>query len=68
MAQPFDEKRMEIRGQSFPIAEQVQYDELVWKGVFSSSLNGVLAYQGGNTAAISRVILFGQARPLSTTT
>jgi eukaryotic-like serine/threonine-protein kinase len=58
MAQPFDEKRMEIRGQPFPIAEQVQYDELVWKGVFSSSLNGVLAYQGGNTGAISRLVMF----------
>ena len=61
MAQPFDEKRMEIRGQPFPIAEQVQYDELVWRGVFSSSLNGVLAYQGGNTGANSRLVMFDRA-------
>jgi eukaryotic-like serine/threonine-protein kinase len=61
MAQPLDEKRLEIRGQPFPIAEQVQYDELVWKGVFSSSYNGVLAYQGGNTGAISRLIMFDRA-------
>jgi len=58
MAQPFDESRLEIRGQPFPIAEQVQYDELVWRGVFSSSFNGVLAYQGGNTGANSRLVMF----------
>jgi Tol biopolymer transport system component len=58
MAQPFDEKQLEIRGQPFPIAEQVQYDELVWRGVFSSSFNGVLAYQGGNTGANSRLVMF----------
>ena len=57
MAQPFDERRLEIRGQPFPIAEQVQYDELVWRGVFSSSFNGVLAYQGGNTGANSRLVV-----------
>src|SRR6266851_2691787 len=58
MAQPFDEKQLEIRGQPFPIAEQVQYDELVWRGVFSSSFNGVLAYQGGNTGPNSRLVMF----------
>ena len=58
MAQPFDERRLGIRGQPFPIAEQVQYDELVWRGVFSSSFNGVLAYQGGNTGANSRLVMF----------
>ena len=58
MAQPFDEKQLEIRGQPFPIAEQVQYDESTWRGVFSSSFNGVLAYQGGNTGANSRMVMF----------
>ena len=58
MAQPFDERRLEIRGQPFPIAEQVQYDELVFRGVFSSSFNGVLAYLGGNTGANSRLVMF----------
>jgi serine/threonine protein kinase len=57
MAQPFDEKRLEIQGQPFPIAEQIQYDELPWRGVFSSSFNGVIAYQGGNTGANSRLIM-----------
>ncbi len=61
MAQPFDEKQLEIRGQPFPIAEQVQYDELTWRGVFSSSPSGILAYQGGNTGANSRTIIFDRA-------
>ena len=34
MAQAFDEKRLGILGQPFPIAGQVQYDELTWRGVF----------------------------------
>jgi serine/threonine protein kinase/Tol biopolymer transport system component len=61
MAQPFDEKRLEIRGQPFPVAEQVQYDELSWRGIFSSSFNGVLAYQGGNTGANSRLVVLDRA-------
>jgi predicted Ser/Thr protein kinase len=60
MAQAFDEKRLEILGQPFPIAGQVQYDELTWRGVFSSS-NGVLVYQGGNTGANSRLVMFDRA-------
>jgi len=58
MAQPFDEKQLEIHGQPFAIAEQVQYDELPWRGVFSTSFNGVVAYQGGNTGANSRLAMF----------
>ena len=48
MAQPFDEKKLQIRGQAFPIAGPVLYDQLLWRGVFSCSFNGVLAYQGAN--------------------
>ena len=61
MAQAFDEKQLEIRGQPLPIAGQVQYDELIWRGVFSGSPNGVLAYQGENTGANSRMIMFDRA-------
>jgi eukaryotic-like serine/threonine-protein kinase len=58
LAQAFDEKQLEIRGQPLPIAGHVQYDELTWRGVFSCSPNGVLAYQGENTGANSRMIMF----------
>jgi eukaryotic-like serine/threonine-protein kinase len=61
MAQGFDEKQLEIRGQPLPIAGQVQYDELVWRGVFSCSPTGVLAYQGENTGANSRMVMFDRA-------
>jgi Tol biopolymer transport system component len=39
MAQPFDDKRFELTGEVFPVANQVTY--------FSVSANGVLAYRGG---------------------
>ena len=39
----------------------MQYDELTWRGVFSTSPNGVLAYQGGNTGANSQLIMFDRA-------
>ena len=58
MAQPFDVDRLEIRGEPIPIAEQVQYDELTWRGVFTSSVNGVLAYQGGDTGLNSQLVMF----------
>lgn len=61
MAQGFDEKQLELRGQPLPIADQVQYDELTWRGVFSGSPNGILAYQGENTGANSRMIMFDRA-------
>jgi Tol biopolymer transport system component len=46
MAQPFDERRLELSGQPFPVAEQV----LTGGGAasaFSVSANGVLVYQQG---------------------
>jgi len=58
MVQSFDPKAMEIRGQPFPVAEQVQYDDLTWRGVFSCSDNGVLVYQGATLGAESRMIMF----------
>jgi eukaryotic-like serine/threonine-protein kinase len=61
MAQAFDEKKLQIRGQAFPVAGQVLYDQLLWKGVFSCSADGVLVYQGANNAADSRLIMFDRA-------
>src|SRR5678810_921709 len=61
MAQPFDEQGLEVHGQPFPIAEQVLYDELPWRAVFSSSFNGVIAYQGGNNGAFSRLVMFDRS-------
>ncbi len=58
MAQPFDAERLETKGDAVPVAEHVQFDELVWRGVFSVSENGVLAYQDGATLANSQLLMF----------
>jgi Tol biopolymer transport system component len=61
MAQAFDEKRLAVRGQPFPVAAQVQFDELTWRGVFACARSGALVYQGGNTGDNSRLALFDRA-------
>jgi eukaryotic-like serine/threonine-protein kinase len=58
MAQAFDETKLQIRGQAFPVVGQVEYDGLTWRGVFSCSASGVLVYQGGRNGVDSRMIMF----------
>ena len=61
MAQAFDEKKLQLKGQAFPVAGQVLYDQLLWRGVFSCSSNGILVYQGATNGADSRLIMFDRA-------
>jgi eukaryotic-like serine/threonine-protein kinase len=61
MAQAFDDNKLQIRGQAFPVAGQVLYDQLLWRGVFSCSANGILAFQGANNGPDSRLIMFDRA-------
>jgi Tol biopolymer transport system component len=49
MAQPFDNRRLELEGQATPIAEQVAYVGGV-SGAFSASANDVLAFRRGAAA------------------
>jgi Tol biopolymer transport system component len=50
MAQPFDPGSGALTGSPTPVVDGVLYDSGVWRGVFSVSQNGVLAYQpGGST-------------------
>jgi Tol biopolymer transport system component len=58
IAQPFDLKKLEVKGDSFPIAENVQFSDLVWAGVFSVSSTGILAYQGGASQINSQLLMF----------
>jgi eukaryotic-like serine/threonine-protein kinase len=58
MAQPFDAKHLELNGDAFPVAEQVQYDSLLWRGVFSVSQNGILAFQGGGIGQVGTQLLW----------
>jgi Tol biopolymer transport system component/predicted Ser/Thr protein kinase len=45
MALPFDAKRAEISGQAVRVADNVNFDFGVWRGTFTASENGALAYQ-----------------------
>ena len=45
MAFPFDPKRLVISGEGVRIADNANFDTGVWRGTFSASENGVLAYQ-----------------------
>jgi eukaryotic-like serine/threonine-protein kinase len=48
MAQPFDEQQLELDGEPFPVVENVRSAMTPGFGVFSVSMNGVLAYQTGS--------------------
>ena len=50
MAQPFDASRLEIRGDSVPIAEQVTMNLGTGRAVFSVSENGTLVYESGEAS------------------
>ena len=58
MAQAFDAKRLETVGDAFPIAEQVQSEPSIARGVFAVSDNGVLAYQTGSAKNGSQLAWF----------
>jgi dipeptidyl aminopeptidase/acylaminoacyl peptidase len=47
MAQAFDLKRLEVMGDAFPVAEQVQFDLAFSLAAFSASEKGVLTYHAG---------------------
>ncbi|MCZ6706369.1 MAG: protein kinase [Chloroflexi bacterium] len=47
LAHAFDPDQLEFTGDPFPIAEGIQYDIGFFRGVFSVSENGVLAYRVG---------------------
>jgi len=48
LAQPFDASRLEISGETVPVADDV--GQYVIRGLFSVSATGALAYQGGSAA------------------
>jgi len=58
MAQPLDAKRLQLSGDAFPVAEYVQYDSLMWRGIFSASQNGILAFQGGGIGQVGTQLLW----------
>jgi Tol biopolymer transport system component len=70
LAQRFDPTRLELRGEPFPVAEDVAARPLVAQGLllghFSSSASGILSYQRGRPSAKELVWLDRSGRRLST--
>ena len=60
LAQAFDPRRLELRGQPVAVAGGVEYDPVVWRGVFSVSENGVLIYQAGPEKRGSQLVWYGR--------
>ncbi len=49
MAQPFDDKNLNVTGDPLPVAEPLEYDLNYNRAVFSSSRNGLIVYQMSST-------------------
>jgi Tol biopolymer transport system component len=65
MAQPFDPVRLQLSAEPVPLADAVQRFTAPSAGLFSASANGVLAYETGQTAEGSQLILFDRSgKPL----
>jgi serine/threonine protein kinase/Tol biopolymer transport system component len=58
LAQAFDMNKLQITGEAFPIAQQVQLYLNTGNAIFSVSQNGVLAYQQSSTPSISQLKWF----------
>jgi Tol biopolymer transport system component/predicted Ser/Thr protein kinase len=55
LAQPFDAGHLRLTGEPVAVAEPVQNIPVLGLSAFSTSDNGVLAYQGGATAGLSQL-------------
>jgi Tol biopolymer transport system component len=55
LARPFDPKRLVLTGEAFPVAEDVRYDDLLTRALFSASETGTLAFHGGGSE-LSRLV------------
>jgi len=60
LARPFDPKRLVLTGEAFPVAEDVRYDDLLTRALFSASESGTLAYHGGGSE-LSRLVWLDRA-------
>ncbi len=52
MVQPLDLSKLSFTGEPIRVADKVLFDSGVWRGVFSASENGVLAYQAGESVVM----------------
>lgn len=56
MAQPFDDQRLQFKGEAVPVAEGLMFNPTNGRTAFAASNNGVLAYRGGSVATPSRLV------------
>ncbi|MFN2386020.1 MAG: protein kinase, partial [Thermoanaerobaculia bacterium] len=56
LAQPFDAKSLQIIGDPFPLAEQIQYFPQTANALYSVSESGLLVYQGESPSALSQMV------------
>jgi Tol biopolymer transport system component len=62
IAQPFDARRLVLKGDAFPIAERIRTSVSTQPyGYFSASENGALVYQTGAETANSQLLWFDRA-------
>jgi Tol biopolymer transport system component/predicted Ser/Thr protein kinase len=67
MAQGFDPAGLQVKGEPFPVAEQVDYVEAYVQGQFAVSQTGVLAYYSGGASDDLQLTWFDRAgKPLGT--
>jgi eukaryotic-like serine/threonine-protein kinase len=58
MAQPFDAGSQKLKGEAFPVAEQVASPQLFRLGYFTVSQNGIMVYQTGEAASSGQFVWF----------
>jgi Tol biopolymer transport system component len=58
MAQSFDAKRIELTGEPFPVAEDVQDNRTSGNAAFTVSTNGSLVYRTGSSGSATRLAWF----------
>ncbi|MBZ5528968.1 MAG: serine/threonine-protein kinase [Acidobacteriia bacterium] len=61
MAQKFDASKGEPQGQAVALADGVQDDAGVWRGVFTASEHGILLYQTGKVGSLKRLVWYDRA-------
>jgi eukaryotic-like serine/threonine-protein kinase len=60
MAQRFDAGRLRLIGEAMPLAERAEVND-IWKGIFTVSENGILAYEVGNTSGSAQLLWFDRS-------
>jgi Tol biopolymer transport system component/predicted Ser/Thr protein kinase len=58
LAQPFNEKNLQMTGDVFPVAEQIQYFPQTANALYSASESGLLVYQTESPSVLSQMVWF----------